>query len=165
MVEELEELGDIGSGSDKKEIPPVIRELVEKAKQRTLDERIWSDWRDTPEGKTALVWLLGTYDADGSFMRYYSGMIISSHKSYLEEIKELFDIDTKVYEVKEPGFREVFDKVCFTKGAYSLSISSRNVMIKMMESYWYSLDRKRPEKYKLSSSDLDKYLGSFKDSY
>ena len=48
------------------------------------------------------------------------------------EINELFEINTKVSEVKEPGFRIILGKVCNTKGSYSLSISSRNVFIKMM---------------------------------
>lgn len=157
MAEDLERLGDIGSGSEDKEVPPVIRNLVEVAKQKSLD-----NWMYTIEGQTALAWLLGTYDADGYYQSFYSGVIYSSHRSYLEEIRELFDINTIVREEKEPGWSEVFDRLCFTKGFYSLFISSKNVMIKMMENYWYSLDRKRPEKYRLSSSELDKYLGSFK---
>ena len=144
MVKELEELGDIGSGSLKKEVPYVIKNLIEVAKQKSLD-----NWMCTSEGQTALAWLLGTYDADGSYKEDYSGVIYSSHRRYLEEIQELFEINTKVFERQESGLSVIFGKTCITKGQYALSIRSRNVFTKIMENYWHSLGRKRPEKYRL----------------
>jgi len=156
MYGELENLGDIGSGTEKKKVPPLIKNLVEVAKQKSSD-----DWMSTLEGRTALAWLLGTYDAEGTYQGHYIGVIYSSQREYLKEIKELFEINTKVSVIEEPGVKIVFGKVCNAKGCYRLSISSKNVMIAMMENYWYSLNRKRPDEYKLSSNGLDNYLGSF----
>ena len=63
----------------------------------------------------------------------------------------------------EPGeIVEILGKEYISKGAYDLFISSKNVMIRMMEIYPRSLQRKRPDKYKLSSIELDNYLGSLK---
>ena len=169
MFNEMSELGPVGSKADKKVVPLVIKELVKVAKQKALDEWIYTDngkkvkaWMYTTEGQTALAWLAGAYDADGSLGEYYSGRFYSSQKQYLEEIKDLFDINTKIQESKESGFHEVFGRICYTKGVYFLTINSNNVMIAMMDSYQHSLNRKRPKNCRLSSSELDNYLGSFK---
>ncbi len=145
MSKELKELGDIGSRG-KKKVPPVIRELVEKAKQKSSDE-----WMYTEEGQTALAWLLGAYDADGSYVpdkSGYGGRFYSSIKEYLYEIKDLFGLKNKVLTKVEPGTEmEVFGKMSTSKGMYSIRISSRDVFVEMMNNYLDSFRRKRPEQF------------------
>ena len=150
MVKELQEFGDIGSNSDTKKVPPVIRELVEKAKQKSLDK-----WMYTEEGQTALAWLLGAYDADGS-LSGNGGRFRSSIKEYLYEIKELFGLKNDVHESGEPGEREIFGIRSETKGMWRVRISVRDVFNEMMNSYTYSFNRKRPERHKSGESN---YLG------
>ncbi len=152
MNKELKELGDIGSGSETKEVPLAIRELVRKAKQKSLDE-----WMYTEEGQTALAWLLGAYDADGSISGGNAGMFFSSIEEYLYEIKELFGLKNKVLEMLKPGTEvEIFDRVSVSKGSYSVRISSKDVFVEMMNSYPKSFKRKRPQQ---DTSGESNYLG------
>ena len=51
---------------------------------------------------------------------------------------------------------KIFDRKSISKGYYNIRISSRDVFIEMMNSYTYSFDRKRPDKYKSGKSN---YLG------
>lgn len=147
MYNDLQNLGPIGSKNLNKEVPHVIKRLVNIAKQKSLDE-----WLYTTEGMTALSWFLGAYDADGTYISHYSGAFFSSNKQYLKEIKELFEINTKVSTLVDPGsVIAVLGRECISKGMYKIGISSRNVFIRMMESYGRSLQRKRPDKYKVSS--------------
>ena len=150
MAKDLNNLGGIGCRLPNKEVPPVIKDLIKKAKQKSLN-----DWMDTIEGKTALAWLLGAYDADGFFAGGYTGTFYSSYKSYLNKIKELFEIDAEVNDVREAGWYNVLGRMCFCRSTYRLSMSSKNVMIKMMEAYPRSFERKRPEKFRLMSNSLD----------
>ncbi len=81
----------------------------------------------------------------------------SSKKEYLYEIKELFGLKNQVLEPIKPGTEvEIFDRIGVSKGMYSIRIGSRDAFGAMMNSYPYSFDRKRPDKYKSGESN---YLG------
>jgi len=154
MNQELQEIGDMGCTSDTKEVPPAIKELVRKAKQKNIDK-----WMFTEEGQTALAWLLGSYDADGSMTSKTSGRFFSSNKEYLYEIKELFGLKGKVIEQIEPGTEmEIFGTKSMVKGCWSIHISSNDVFSEMMNSHSDSLQRKRPEKFQRNSGETN-YLG------
>ena len=91
---------------------------------------------DSEERKVSLAWLLGYFDGDGTV--YYdrkglkfSGEIISSSKSLLQDIKDVYKIYNKI------GFK---DK---NQGTYRLAIGPV-IYKKMILVYSNSLQRKRP---------------------
>jgi len=148
MHEDLQRHGSIGLKIERKEVPAQIKDHIKKAKQENLDK-----WMDTKAGKTALAWLLGFYDSDGSYNKgYTSGRLYCANKEYLMDVKRLFEIKTNVNTLIDPGeIVWVIDRYCVSKGFYYLSISSKNVFIKMLMSYEHSLGRKRPDSEYLSS--------------
>lgn len=154
MNQELQRFGDLGCTSDTKGVPPVIKEIVRTAKHKSLDK-----WMFTEEGQTALAWLLGAYDADGSMTSKSSGRFFSSNKEYLYEIKELFGLKSEVTEWVEPNIEmDIFSTKSMLKGCWSILIRSDGIFSEMMDSYPDSFDRKRPEKFKRNSGEAN-YLG------
>jgi hypothetical protein len=130
----------IGSKDKYKEIPEQIRDLIEEAKLEHYEL-----WYETTAGLTVFSWLLGFYDADGSYLGFNYGVLYSSNNKYLTKIREVFDIKSEVDTYVEPGtVVEIFDRECISKGMYGLRISSHDVFIKMINSYKDSLQRKRP---------------------
>jgi len=130
------------SKADRKNIPQPIKDLIEQAKLE--DPELWFK---TKAGLTALAWLLGFYDGDGSYMGqsgWNSGIIYSANEQFLREIKELFEIKHDVKTKTEPGsVVSVFDKYCLSKGYYYLGLD-KELFIRMLNSYKGSLERKRP---------------------
>ena len=81
---------------------------------------------DTNWGIVALAWLLGYYDGDGTLdMRgnQMSARIYSASKEFLEQIKEIFEIEYSVLTNTEPGeMRIVFGKPIVSRGYYLLTL-------------------------------------------
>ena len=130
MGEALIVNGKFGSGSsdDKKRVPNVIKKLIEFDPKQSLS--------DSEERRISLAWLLGYFDGDGTvyFDRKglkFSGEIISSSKSLLQDIKDTY----KIYNII--GFK---DK---KQGTYRLAIGPE-IYTEMMSVYSNSLQRKRP---------------------
>ncbi len=154
MYEELQNQGIIGSKSNRKEVPQVIKEYINKAK---LEGSVLGiNWKYTDSGRKSLAWLYGMYDADGSMREHYSGRLYSSIKSYLQEIKSLFEIEGDVLTQSEQGDElEVFGHTVVTIGMFKLHLSS-DIFTPMIQSCDQGLDRKNPDKIILNR---DNYLG------
>ncbi len=153
MFNELQELGFIGSKSDRKYVPQVVKDLVTKAKVEVYENRF--DWKNTNSGKKALAWLYGAYDADGS-LNIPAGKFRASSKSYLQEIKKLFGITGKVNTQVEPGeLAKVFDNEYKSGGFYSLYIDV-DIFREMILSYNKGLSRKLPLSSNLNGDILSR---------
>ncbi|TFG11037.1 MAG: hypothetical protein EU535_07840 [Promethearchaeota archaeon] len=127
------------------EVPDAIKELVSKAKKISLSKEKFG-WCDTKEGKTAIIWLLGGYDGDGTLLQGRYGKIYCSSVKFLKDIKIVFGLKNKIREKESPGdIVNVFDEVLVSKGYYSIVIDIE-LFRKMMASYPHSLERKRPKK-------------------
>ncbi|MHA1490451.1 MAG: hypothetical protein ACTSRI_12455 [Promethearchaeota archaeon] len=141
MCQELEEAGLFGSKSERKEVPPPIRALIETARAKKGNQ-----WFNTDEGRTALAWLLGFFDADGQHRYILSANLGSSSEQLLEEIKEIYCIKWKVKTKTEPGdVKFVFNRACITKGFHTITLGT-DIFKKMINSYGGGLKRKRPKK-------------------
>ncbi|MFW9987358.1 MAG: LAGLIDADG family homing endonuclease [Candidatus Odinarchaeota archaeon] len=112
MGEALVNNGKFGSGSsdDKKRVPNVIKKLMDFNQKQSLS--------NSQERKIGLAWLLGYFDGDGTV--YYDrkgfkllGEIISSSKTLLQDIKNIYKIYNKI------GFK---DK---NQGTYRLAIGPK----------------------------------------
>ena len=151
MYQELQEISGIGSKADQKNVPQVVKNWITEAKSEAKELGI--DWKYTDSGKKALAWLYGMYDADGTLREGNTGRIYSSIKSYLLEIKELFDIRGEVLTQIEPGEElEVFGRSIIVKGMFKLHLSS-DIYIPMVQSYMYGLSRKNS--YQPTSNEDD----------
>ncbi len=140
MYNDLKNLGFITIKGKLKKIPDQIKALVELAKLE--DSELWYE---TTPGLTALAWLLGFYDADGSYSSFNYGVLYSHSKNYLSDIKSLFEIKADIDTLVEPGtVAEIFGREYISKGMFGLRISSHDIFVKMMNSYDASLQRKRP---------------------
>ncbi|GAG49959.1 unnamed protein product [marine sediment metagenome] len=139
MWQELKDNGLYGSKSERKEIPQVIKDLVLAARKKKGDQ-----WYETSEGKTALAWLLGIFDADGGYRGGRSGLIYSSSEQLLEDLKELFDIKNGVNEAVKPGtVKFAFDRAYISKGFYSITLGP-DLYEEIINSFKGGLKRKRP---------------------
>lgn len=143
MYEDLKSLGFITIKGKLRKIPNQIIGLIKQAKFE--DSELWYE---TSAGLTALAWLLGFYDADGSYSGFNYGVLYSYSKKYLNDIKRLFEIKADIDTLVEPGtVSEIFGRQYISKGMFGLRISSKDVFVKMMNSYEASLQRKRPPIY------------------
>ena len=126
-----------------RKIPDQIIELIKQAKFEDYEL-----WYETTPGLTALAWLLGFYDTDGSYSSFNYGVLYSHSKKYLNDIKSLFEIKADIDTLVEPGtVAEILGREYVSKGMFGLRISSKDVFVKMMNSYEASLQRKRPPIY------------------
>lgn len=145
MYQTLRELGLFGS--ERKNVPSIIKEAIELAKNEVQDKDM--HWSETSYGKIAHAWLLGFYDGDGQYIgtspraSRYSAQIMSSSEDLLNEIKDLFEIRNDVKTKIEPGSEAyVFDRLIISKGFYRLTLGP-DVFKRLLQSYYDSLDRKR----------------------
>lgn len=148
MHETLKELGLFGSKSERKSVPSIIKEAIRLAKKEVENTHV--HWSETSYGKVAHAWLLGFYDGDGQYMgktsprAKYTAQILSTSEDLLKEIKDLFEIKNRVYPKTKSGDETyVFDESIISKGFYRLTLGS-DVFKRLLESYYNSLDRKRP---------------------
>jgi len=129
MKEDLLKNKFASSKAERKGVPPIIRDLLERAKLEDTEF-----WYETEAGLTALAWLLGLYDGDKSYMGasgWDSGIIYSANEQFLNEIKELFEIDHEVKTKTEPGTElTAFDKYYISKGYYYLGLD-KDIFIRM----------------------------------
>ncbi len=142
MAQDIDNLGFQSSKADQKFVPDYIVQALKEAKRISKQTNI--DWWLTLPGKVALAFLLGFYDGDGTYRGGRSARIYASSKQFLEHIKELFDIKNKVFTAMEPGEETwVLDRKCVSKGFYSLALGPK-LYDMMINSYKYSMKRKRP---------------------
>ena len=129
----------------RKKVPSVIQDLVLRAKEIATKSGKKIDWRRTKEGQTALAWLLGFYDGDGSLALGKYGCLYSASKEFLESVKDVFGITKHHVKVKVEGGEEVFvfDNKIISKGYYYLMLD-KWLFTAIMQSYHNSLKRKRP---------------------
>lgn len=140
MAEKLKELGIFGSKSERKSLPPFVKQAIELAKNKPKNKNF--HWSETHYGKIAFAWLLGYYDGDGN-LKKYSQRVLSSVKNLLEEIKEFFESPNRIITIKEAGEKDfVMNKEIISSGFYSLTLGPE-VFRKMLSSYSNSMDRKR----------------------
>ena len=140
MAEKLKNLGIFGSKSERKSLPPFVKQAIELAKSENKNKNLL--WSETHYGKIAFAWLLGYYDGDGN-LKKYSQRVLSSVKYLLEEIKEFFESPNRIITVKEPGDIDfVMNKEIISSGFYSLTLGPE-VFRKMLSSYSNSMERKR----------------------
>ncbi len=132
-------------------LPDCIVYAVSKAKQEALKSGI--DWMSTDYGLIALAFLLGYYDGDGNLDKRGNQMsvrIYSSNKKFLNQIKEVFEIENDVLTNTEPGeIRYIFGKPAVSRGYYLLTLGVR-VFTGMLKSFSDSMQRKRPLEYRNS---------------
>lgn len=149
MYNTLTELGLFEPKSDRKRVPPIIKEAIRLAKKEAENRDV--HWSETSHGKVAHAWLLGFFDGDGQYngrsnprAGKYSAQIYSVSEDLLEEIKDLYEIRNKVRVKVDPGDEVfVFDKPVISKGFYRLTLGP-DVFKRLLQSYTNSLDRKRP---------------------
>lgn len=104
----------------------------------------------------AHAWLLGFYDGDGTYVGGSQGRIYSTNKKLLYDVKSLFEIKNKVYlqtdisSYLEDG-KDIPDKL-----VHGLNLGPI-VFQSMMDSYLFSLDRKRSS----NSLSRQRYLGDY----
>jgi hypothetical protein len=140
MSEKLKELGIFGSKSERKSLPPFVKQAIELAKNKPKNKNF--HWSETHYGKVAFAWLLGYYDGDGN-LKKYSQRVLSSVKNLLEEIKEFFESPNRIITIKEAGEIDfVMNKEIISSGFYSLTLGPE-VFRKMLSSYSNSMNRKR----------------------
>lgn len=156
MWEDLNNIEYKSSKTRRKSVPEVIKDLVFKAKKEA-----GSNWYETVSGQTALAWLLGFYDGDGSYSSDGGdyGILYSASKKFLEDIKNIFGFRRKVRVKDKPGdLVHVFDEELISKGYYYLGIDRLPVDIfsLMFNSYHDSFPRKRPD----TVADHLNFLGS-----
>ncbi len=123
-------------------IPQVIRELINTAKKKTTNAR----FSDTREGRLALSFLIGFFDGDGSYRGGLSAIILNSKKFFLEDVKDIFEINNDVKVNAKEVFDEKTGEIAW-KTRYRLSLGT-DLFKQMLLSYENSLQRKRPENYK-----------------
>lgn len=142
MSKILNGLGVFGSKDEIKGVPLIIKKAIELAKKEA--QNINKHWSDTFYGKIAHAWLLGFYDGDGHYFQGYTVEVGSASKDLLQEIKELFEIPHQVGTKIEPGDIDIcFNSYLISKGYYRLTLSP-TVFNRMLNSYQFSLNRKRP---------------------
>lgn len=140
MAEKLKKLGIFGSKSERKSLPPFIKQAIELAKNKLKNKNL--HWSEAHYGKIAFAWLLGYYDGDGN-LKKYSQRVLSSVKNLLEEIKEFFESPNRIITMKEVGEIDfVMNKEIISSGFYSLTLGPE-IFKKMLSSYSNSMDRKR----------------------
>jgi len=83
--------------------------------------------------------LLGFYDGDGEKS---TSKIYSTNRKFLEQVKKEFKITLDVRISSKSGENFVFYKNCKIKDSFYLSLGS-DIFNKMMETYKYSMERKR----------------------
>ena len=139
-IDDLNNLKFSSSKADLKEVPPAIIALIEQAKLENFEL-----WFETKAGKTALAWLLGYFDGDGSYSGWTSGQIYCGNREFLNNIKELFEIKKEIKTHTEPGTERLTfdDNIYISKGYYYLSLD-RETLLRMWNSYSDSFNRKRP---------------------
>ncbi|MBN1214466.1 MAG: LAGLIDADG family homing endonuclease [Candidatus Lokiarchaeota archaeon] len=76
-------------------IPRPIKNILNRFKQESIGLKI--PWTKNIHGKIALAWLLGFYDGDGTHKEGKTGIIYSSSRELLKEIKEDFGSPNKIY--------------------------------------------------------------------
>ena len=139
---DLDKLGFRSSKNKLNALPNYVIQCLNKAKKKSKRENI--GWWQTLSGKVALGYLLGFYDGDGTYKGGKSAGIYAKNKTYLNHIKELFEIKNKIITTKIPGeIGMVFDQECELKGCYRISLGPK-LFEMMMKSYEGSLKRKRP---------------------
>jgi len=144
MAKRIDELGFLSSEGRRDFVPNYVVQALKEAKRISKQTPI--DWWLTIQGKVALAFLLGFYDGDGTYVRGKSAEIYSSSEQFLEQIRELFEIKNFIRERLEPGEEHwVFDRKYISKGFYSLTLGP-NLFDIMIDSYKYSMVRKRPQK-------------------
>jgi len=143
MAKDIDDLGFESSKSEQKSVPDYIVHALKKAKE--MSELTNIEWWLTTPGQVALAFLLGFYDGDGSYKGGRKAVIYASSKPFLKQIKELFEIENRILTCKEPGEEAlVFDHKYISSGFYSLALGPK-LLDMMMNSYEYSMERKRPQ--------------------
>ncbi|MBA7571573.1 hypothetical protein ES708_13338 [subsurface metagenome] len=143
MAQDIDDLGFQSSKAEQKFVPDYVIQALKKAKKIAKQTNI--DWWLTIHGKVALAFLLGFYDGDGTYKGDRQARIYVSSKDFLEHIKKLFKIKNKIITAVAPGEDIwVFDQKYISKGVYSLALGPK-LFDMMMNSYEYSMERKRPQ--------------------
>ncbi len=143
MAQDIDYLGFQSSKAEQKFVPDYVIQALKKAKKIAKQTNI--DWWLTIHGKVALAFLLGFYDGDGTYKGDRQARIYVSSKDFLEHIKKLFKIKNKIITAVAPGEDIwVFDQKYISKGVYSLALGPK-LFDMMMNSYEYSMERKRPQ--------------------
>ncbi len=144
MYDTLISLGLFGSKSERKAVPPIIKEAIRLAK---IDaKKVNTHWSETSYGKLAHAWLLGFYDGDGSKDKRskYTALIYAASEDLLNDIKETFEIKNDVHpKVKKGEEVLTFGDWKISSGFYYLYLSP-TVYKRMLQSYADILARKRP---------------------
>jgi hypothetical protein len=152
MYIDLEKIGFKAEKKFRVRLPNFVRSLVNEAKENEKYQKE-IQWCDLTAGQTALAFLLGYFDGDGSYMttlRYPSadaGVIYSTNRDFLEDIKEVFGFTHEVKSKLGNGDKSyIFDRILISKGYYYLFIDKRpiNLLYKMFQSFQGGLARKRP---------------------
>ena len=101
----------------------------------------------------ALAFILGFYDGDGTLDKrgnQMSARIYSSNKKFLDQVKEVFEIENDVLNNTKPGeISYIFGEPVVSRGYYLLTLGVK-VFTGMLRSFSDSMQRKRPKKYRNS---------------
>ncbi len=162
MWDDLTNLEFSSSKELRKKVPNAIKTLIKKARAEQ-----GLKWHETTAGQTALAWLLGFYDGDGSYNSDGGdyGVLYSASEQFLEDIKEIFGFRHKVKEKEKPGgLVYIFDETRISKGYYYLIIDRTPIDLfsLMINSYSHSLKRKRPSDHAINQYVIYKKPSKFK---
>ncbi|MFX1501342.1 MAG: hypothetical protein ACFFDH_10320 [Promethearchaeota archaeon] len=153
IAEDLKNLDFLNLKSGKIGLPSIIKALIHKAKVESNSSAI--PWYSTHSGRIAHTWLLGFYDGDGTYIGGKQGRIYSSNKKILIDVKYLFEIDNEVYLQTNLDKYLEEGKEIPKKSVYGLNLGPK-VFQSMMDSYLFSLSRKRNSVYRNQG-----YIGNY----
>ena len=111
------------------------------ANNRGLPDFVW-----TSKEKLALAFLLGFYDGDGSWFGGRSAEIYSSNKELLIQIKQAFKIEYPVRKTKNQVVNDLTGQIVH-RAAHRISLGA-DLFERMIDSYDYSMERKRPPRFR-----------------
>lgn len=142
MWYDLENLGLFDFKNSGK-VPCIVKRLISKAKLKNPNGKL----SNSKEGLLALKFLIGFYDGDGNYRGGMSARILNSKKLFLEEIANLFEVPNEVKVNAKKYIDKETNKIIW-KTRYQLHLGT-DLFNQMLLSYEDSLQRKRPENYKI----------------
>jgi len=141
MSDDLKRHGFLEFKKNLKDLPKAVKICIEKGKKQAKEKKNLK-WLYTTNGKNACAWLLGFYDGDGTYKGGRTGIIYSSSKELLMNIKNHYEIPNSPYKNSE---RKKKNSDGTKSIMYGLTVGPK-IFEAMMNSYKNSMKRKRGKK-------------------
>ena len=143
MSNDLKKHGFLKFKKNLKDLPVAVKDSIKKAKKQAKEQKDIK-WPYTTNGKNACAWLLGFYDSDGTYRGGRTGIIYSSGKNLLLNLKNYYEIPNSPFinsKRKKKNLDETKSKM------YGLTIGPE-MFEAIMKSYKQSMKRKRGKNFK-----------------